>query len=168
LGIFVQFLKVINERKGISKNFVDEVHHLLEAEKPGFRPCLGKFWMFRNKLFTVNVHALVVGLTATLIRSDIPRLRELITGIQGYMPSFRRSCYRSSVQFQVGWMQTDSVAQERCIRDSSALVESVTRSESPTKSQPSAIAPIYKASRDRERLLCSQPFPPLTNSSNEF
>ena len=120
-GDFIQFLKVINERKGISKIFVDEVHHLLEAGKSGFRPCLGKFWTFRNKLFTVNVHALVVGLTATLRKSDIPRLRELITGIQGYMPSFRRSCYRSSIQFQLGWMQTDSDAQERCIRESSDL-----------------------------------------------
>ncbi len=36
----------------------------------------------------------------------------------------------------------------------------VTRSESLNQSQPSAIAQIYKASRDRERLLCSQPFPP--------
>lgn len=119
---FIQFLKAINENRGISNIFVDEVHHLLEAGKPDFRPCLGNFWKFRNKLFSVNVHALVVGLTATLRTSDIPILRELVTGIQGEMPSFRRSCYRSSIQFKVGWTQKDSDAQDLCIRESLVVV----------------------------------------------
>ena len=113
----IQFLKTINHFRGISKIFLDEVHHLLEAEKPDFRPCLGSFWTFRRKLLTVDVHALVVGLTATLRTSDVPRLKELISGTHGTMPSFRRSCYRSSVQFKVGWTQTDSDAQEVCIKE---------------------------------------------------
>jgi superfamily II DNA helicase RecQ len=120
---FILVLKAINERRGISKIFVDEVHHLLEAGSPEFRPCLGTFWTFRNKLFTEDVHALVVGLTATLRKSDVPRLRELITGTQGKMPSFRKSCYRPSVRFQVGWTQTDSDAQDMCIVESLALAE---------------------------------------------
>jgi hypothetical protein len=120
---FIQFLKAINDRRGISNIFVDEVHHLLEADKPDFRPCLGAFWTFRNKLITVGVHALVVGLTATLRKSDIPRLRERVNGIQGPMPSFRRSCYRSSIQFQVGWTQMDSHAQEMCIEESLVLAQ---------------------------------------------
>ena len=120
---FIQFIKEIDERRGISKIFLDEVHHVLEAGKPDFRPCLGAFWMFRNKLLTVGVHALLVGLTATLRSSDVPRLRELISGSQGTMPSFRRSCYRSSVQFQVGWTQFDSDAQEMCIKETLALAE---------------------------------------------
>ena len=119
----IQLIKCINESRGISKIFVDEVHHVLEAGKPDFRPCLDAFWTFRNKLLMVGVHALVVGLTATLRSSDIPRLRELISGSQGPMPSFRRSCYRSSVQFQVGWTQSDSDAQEMCIKESWAVAE---------------------------------------------
>ena len=120
---FIQFIKEINESRGISKIFVDEVHHLLEADKADFRPCLGAFWTFRNRLKTVGVHALVVGLTATLRSIDIPRLRELISGCHGTMPNFRRSCYRSSVQFQVGWTQSDSDAQEMCIKETLALAE---------------------------------------------
>jgi len=120
---FIQIIKEINERRGISKIFVDEVHHLLEADKADFRPCLGAFWTFRNRLKTVGVHALVVGLTATLRSIDIPRLRELISGCHGTMPNFRRSCYRSSVQFQVGWTQSDSDAQEMCIKETLALAE---------------------------------------------
>jgi hypothetical protein len=119
----IQLIKNIDESRGISKIFVDEVHHVLEADKPDFRPCLGTFWTFRNKLLMVGVHALVVGLTATLRSSDIPRLRELISGSQGPMPSFRRSCCRSSVQFQVGWTQSDSDAQEMCIKESLAVAE---------------------------------------------
>ena len=119
----IQLIKRLNESRGISKIFVDEVHHVLEAGKPDFRPCLGAFWTFRNKLLTVGVHALVVGLTATLRSSDIPRLRELISGSQGPMPSFRRSCCRSSVQFQVGWTQSDTDAQEMCIKESLAVAE---------------------------------------------
>ena len=120
---FIQFIKEINERRGISKIFVDEVHHLLEADKADFRPCLGAFWTFRNRLKTEGVHALVVGLTATLRSIDIPRLTELISGSHGTMPNFRRSCYRSSVQFQVGWTQSDSDAQEMCIKETLALAE---------------------------------------------
>ena len=120
---FIQFIKEINESRGISKIFVDEVHHLLEADKADFRPCLGAFWMFRNRLKTEGVHALVVGLTATLRSIDIPRLTELISGSHGTMPNFRRSCYRSSVQFQVGWTQSDSDAQEMCIKETLALAE---------------------------------------------
>jgi hypothetical protein len=120
---FIQLIRAINESTGISKIFVDEVHHVLEAGKPEFRPCLSSFWMFRIKLFEVGVHALVVGLTATLRSSDIPRLRELISGSQGTMPSFRRSCFRTSVQFQVGWTQMDSDAQELCIKESLSLTE---------------------------------------------
>jgi superfamily II DNA helicase RecQ len=119
----IRFLKVINQSRGISKIFVDEVHHLLEAEKPDFRPCLGAFWMFRTKLLKVDVRALVVGLTATLRTGDCPRLKELISGTRGTMPSFRRSCYRSSVQFQVGWSQTESDAQELCIQECLKLAE---------------------------------------------
>ena len=99
---FIQFIKEINESRGISKIFVDEVHHLLEADKDDFRPRLGAFWTFRNRLKAVGVHALVVGLTATLRSSDIPRLR---------------------VQFQVGWTQSDSDAQEMCIKETLALDE---------------------------------------------
>jgi hypothetical protein len=113
----VRFLKAMNQSRGISKIFIDEVHHLLEAGKPNFRPCLGTFWMFRTKLLTVEVHALGVGLTATLRTSDCPRLKELISGTHGTMPSFRRSCYRSSIQLQVGWTQTDWDAQEMCIKE---------------------------------------------------
>jgi hypothetical protein len=113
----IQFLKTINHFRRISKIFIDEVHHLLEAGKPDFRPCLGTFWTFRRKLLSVDVQALVVGLTATLRTSDVPRLKELISGSHGTMPSFRRSCYRSSVQFQVGWTQTDTEAQEMCIKE---------------------------------------------------
>jgi hypothetical protein len=120
---FIQFIKEINERRGISKIFVDEVHHLLEADKADFRPCLGAFWTFRNRLKTEGVHALVVGLTATLRSIDIPRLTELISGSHGTMPNFRRSCYRSSIQFQVGWTQSDSDAQEMCIKETLALDE---------------------------------------------
>ena len=120
---FIQFIKEINERRGISKIFVDEVHHLLEADKADFRPCLGAFWTFRNRLKTEGVHALVVGLTATLRSIDIPRLTELISGSHGTMPNFRRSCYRSSIQFQVGWTQSDSDAQEMCIKETLALAE---------------------------------------------
>jgi hypothetical protein len=120
---FIQFIKEINESRGISKIFVDEVHHLLEADKADFRPRLGAFWTFRNRLKAVGVHALVVGLTATLRSIDIPRLTELISGSHGTMPNFRRSCYRSSVQFQVGWTQSDSEAQEMCIKETLALDE---------------------------------------------
>ena len=120
---FIQFIKEINESRGISKIFVDEVHHLLEADKADFRPRLGAFWTFRNRLKAVGVHALVVGLTATLRSIDIPRLTELISGSHGTMPNFRRSCYRSSVQFQVGWTQSDSDAQEMCIKETLALDE---------------------------------------------
>jgi hypothetical protein len=120
---FIQFIKEINERRGISKIFVDEVHHLLEADKADFRPCLGAFWTFRNRLKTEGIHALVVGLTATLRSIDIPRLTELISGSHGTMPNFRRSCYRSSIQFQVGWTQSDSDAQEMCIKETLALDE---------------------------------------------
>jgi len=114
---FVRFLKAINQGRGISKIFIDEVHHLLQAGKPDFRPCLGTFWMFRTKLLTVEVHALVVGLTATLRTSDCPRLKELISGTHCTMPIFRRSCYRSSVKLQVEWTQTDSDAQNMCIKE---------------------------------------------------
>ena len=120
---FIQFIKEINESRGISKIFVDEVHHLLEADKADFRPRLGAFWTFRNRLKAVGVHALVVGLTATLRSIDIPRLTELISGSHGTMPNFRRSCYRSSVQFQVGWTESDSDAQEMCIKETLALDE---------------------------------------------
>ena len=120
---FIQFIKEINESRGISKIFVDEVHHLLEADKADFRPRLGAFWTFRNRLKAVGVHALVVGLTATLRSIDIPRLTELISGSNGTMPNFRRSCYRSSVQFQVGWTESDSDAQEMCIKETLALDE---------------------------------------------
>ena len=113
----IRFLKAVNQSRGISKIFIDEVHHLLEAGKPDFRPCLGNFWMFRTTLLKVEVHALVAGLTATLRMSDCPRLKELISGAHRTMPSFRRSCYRSSVQFQVGWKETDSDAQEMCIKE---------------------------------------------------
>ena len=120
---FLHFLRRLSQSRGISKLFVDEVHHLLEAEKPEFRPCLANFWTFRSKLLSHDVHLPVVGLTATLRQSDISKLRQLLDGISSTMPVFRRSCYRSSIQMELVWAKNFSEAQSVCINDALVLAE---------------------------------------------
>jgi hypothetical protein len=115
---FMIFLKQLNEYRGISKLFLDEVHHLLEADKSEFRACLGNFWTFRSKLFTNGIQTALVGLTATLRQSDISKLRKVITGIPNTMPVFRRSCYRSGIQIELVWAKNVSEAQNMCVQES--------------------------------------------------
>jgi superfamily II DNA or RNA helicase len=120
---YLQFLRRLSQSRGISKLFVDEVHHLLEAKNTEFRKCLGNFWTFRSKLLTNGVNAQVVGLTATLRQSDIIKLRQLVNGSSGTMPVFRQSCYRSSIRMELVWASNVSEAQRVCINDSRALAE---------------------------------------------
>jgi superfamily II DNA or RNA helicase len=120
---FMMFLKKLNECRGISRLFLDEVHHLLEADKSEFRACLGNFWTFRSKLFTNGIQTALVGLTATLRQNDINKLRKVITGIPNAMPVFRRSCYRSGIQIELVWAKNVSDAQNMCIQDSISLAQ---------------------------------------------
>jgi hypothetical protein len=118
---FVQFLRTLHQRRGVARLFVDEVHHLLEGEKPEFRACLTTFWMFRCNLITFGVHAPVVGLTATLRQNDVCRLRKLISGSEDTMPVFRQSCYRSNIHFELVWEKNGCEAQRLCIQDSLSI-----------------------------------------------
>lgn len=115
---FIHFLTRLNERRPISRLFVDEVHHLLQAGNPEFRPCLGRFWTFRSRLVDFNIRAHLVGLTATLRNCDVEQLCKLMTGISRQMPIFRRSCYRSSITMELIWALGDAEAQKKCVESS--------------------------------------------------
>jgi superfamily II DNA helicase RecQ len=115
---FIYFLTRLNERRRITKFFVDEVHHLLQAGNPEFRRCLGNFWTFRSRLVELNIRAQVVGLTATLRNCDVEQLCKLMTGISRQMPIFRRSCYRSSITMELIWAHGDAEAQKKCVESS--------------------------------------------------
>ena len=115
---FIYFLTRLNERRRITKFFVDEVHHLLQAGNPEFRRCLGNFWTFRSRLVELNIRAQVVGLTATLRNCDVQLLCQLLTGIFQPMPIFRRSCYRSSITMELIWAHGDAEAQKKCVESS--------------------------------------------------
>ena len=115
---FIYFLSRLNETRPISRLFVDEVHHLLQAGNPEFRSCLGRFWTFRSRLVDVNIRAHVVGLTATLRNCDVEQLCQLMTGISRQMPIFRRSCYRCSITMELIWALGDAEAQKKCVDSS--------------------------------------------------
>ena len=113
---FFQFLGRIYAAKGISRLFVDEVHHLLEADKPDFRACLERFWMFRSNLISVGVKTMLTGLSATVRPCDVVRLCKFITGYEHSMPVFRRSCFRPSITIGLEWEENDPAAQSACIQ----------------------------------------------------
>ena len=115
---FIYFLTRLNEKRPISKIFVDEVHHLLQAGNPEFRSCLKNFWTFRSRLVDLNIRAHLVGLTATLRSCDVHQLCQLMTGISRPMPIFRRSCYRSSITMELMWALGDTEAQKKCVESS--------------------------------------------------
>ena len=113
---FCQFLRRIHAVRGISRFFVDEVHHLLEADKPEFRACLENFWKFRSNLINAEVKPLLIGMSATVRQCDVGRLCKLISGCQHIMPVFRRSCFRPSITIGLEWEGNDSQAQSVCIQ----------------------------------------------------
>jgi len=121
---FVQFLRRIHAIRGISRLFVDEVHHLLEADKPEFRACLENFWMFRSNIINVGVKPLLTGMSATVRQCDVGRLCKLITGHQHTMPVFRRSCYRPSIKIGLQWEKNDFAAQSECIKKAQVFAKS--------------------------------------------
>ena len=121
---FVQFLQRLHADVGISRLVVDEVHHLLQATHPEYRPCLSQFWSFRSRLPSIGIHAPLVGLTATLRQSDIPNLRQLLTGITNPMPIFRRSSFRDSITFELLWSTDDFTAKASCATASLRFAQS--------------------------------------------
>lgn len=123
---FVHFLKRLHEKKRIVRFFFDEVHQLLQAaEKPDFRPCLGKFWTFRSELAGMQIHVPLVGLTATLRQSDVQQLCQLLTGISQTMPVFRRSCYRPNITIEMIWAENNAEAENRCTESSKEDAQTV-------------------------------------------
>ena len=120
---FVQFMQRLHADVGVSRLVVDEVHHLLQATHPDYRPCLSQFWSFRSRLPTIGIHAQLVGLTATLRQSDIPNLRRLLTGIANPMPIFRRSSFRDSITFELFWSNDDVTAKISCATASLGLAK---------------------------------------------
>jgi hypothetical protein len=124
---FIHFLQRFNTQRRIGRLFFDEIDQLLHAESPDYRRCLSTFWSFRSRLISMGIQVPLVGLTATLRQCDVSNLRELITGIPGMMPVFRRSCFRSSISFEMVWTDSDPKAQQLCSDASSAHAEIVGR-----------------------------------------
>lgn len=122
---FVHFLKRLHGTKRIGRLFFDEVHQLLQADKPDFRPCLGKFWAFRSGLAQMQIHAPLVGLTATLRQTDEQELCQLLTGISQTMPVFRRSCYRPNITMEIIWADNDVDAEKLCTESSKEDAQTV-------------------------------------------
>ena len=115
---FVQFLRRLDQKQHIGRIFVDEVHHLLQADNPEFRKCLGNFWSFRSRLVDLSITAPIVGLTATLRQCDVQKLCSLFTGILRQMPIFRRSCYRESITMEIIWASNDLEVEQKCSQTS--------------------------------------------------